>query len=133
MGESQQKEKEGLCPGLSCSKGDDFGSIVESGNQQGRRKIDEHPDDFRADDGTYHSEGCALLGSVIFTRTQILADEGGKSHGEAGDRQKAEALYLGVGAAAGDSHLSELVDICLDEYIGNGDDGILEAGGQTVT
>ena len=41
-------------------------------------------------------------------------------------------MDLRVRAAAGNRHLAELIDIRLNEYIGNRDDGILESGGESI-
>ena len=64
------------------------------------------------------------------TRAQILADEGGERHGEAGNRKKAEAFDFGVRAEAGHGHFAEGIDIGLYDHIGKGDDGILDSGGK---
>ena len=63
---------------------------------------------------------------------QVLTDEGGESQREAGDRQETESLDLGIRSASCNSHLSELVNISLDEYIRNGYDGVLQSGRESV-
>lgn len=52
---------------------------------------------------------------------------------EAGDGEKTEPLDGGVCPAACHCHFPELVDIGLHHHIGQGDDGILETGGQAVS
>ena len=96
VGERQQEEEERLRPRLARPKGDDLRCIVESGNQQRRKEIDDYPDHLRTNSCTDDAESCALLGAVIFSGPKVLADEGGKRHGEAGNRQEPKTLHLRV-------------------------------------
>ncbi len=132
VGERQQEEEERLRPRLARPKGDDLRCIVESGNQQRRKEIDDYPDHLRTNSCTDDAESCALPGAVIFSGPKVLADEGGKRHGEAGNRQEPKTLHLRVCAASGHSHLAELVDICLNKHVRNRNNGILESGGQPI-
>lgn len=132
MGERQQKEEECLRPCLTRPESDDLCGIVKGSDEHRSKEVDEHPDYLRAYRSADGSESRALLGAVILPGSKVLADEGSKGHGEAGNRQEAEALNLRVSAASGDSHLSELVDISLNKHVRNGNDGILESGGQPV-
>ncbi len=132
VGEGQKKIKEGGGPGVDGSVGDHLRRAVESGNQEGDGNIDKDSHQLRHDDGTDDAETRALFCPLIFLGTEVLADKGGERHGEAGDGKEAKALYFGVGAASGDSHFPEFIDIGLYHHIGQGDDGVLEPGRQAV-
>ncbi len=127
MREGEQEEESGLCVRLPGAEGDDLGGIVERGDQLRGEQVDEDPDQLSHCGGTCNSEQGSFSGALILSGSKVLAYEGGQSQGEAGDGQEAEALDLRIRAASRDSHLSELVNISLDEYIGNGYDGILKS------
>ncbi len=112
---------------LFGTKGDDFRGIVKGGNQLWRGYIYKYADHLSDRNRTEDAEYGAFLSSFKLSRSQVLTDECGKSHRETGDGQKAESLDSRISAASCNSHLSKLVNIGLDEYIGNRDDGILES------
>ena len=102
---------------LGDAEGNDLRVIVKGGDKVRGQDVDAHAyqlgKTYRADD----AEMCSLFGAVVFFCAEVLADESGERQRKAGDRQKAEALDLGIGAAAGDCHFSEAVDIGLYDYV----------------
>ena len=128
----QQEKEDRTDLRLSDTEGDRLRLLGEGADQIGRGEIDRNADQLRRRNGTENAEAGALLGPVVFARAQILAHKGGQRHLKAGDRQEGEALDLGIGAAAGDGHGAEGVDVGLYHDVGNGDDRVLQAGGQTV-
>ena len=132
VGEGQQKIEECYGAGLSGTKRNHLWIIIKSGYQYRSKPVDQKAHEFSGDDGTQNTETGSLLGTVILAGAQILADEGGHGHGEAGDWQKAEALDFGISPAPGHGHFPKTVDISLHNYIGNGYNGILETGRQAV-
>lgn len=132
VGEGQQEVEQGVVVGLGHAVGDHLGIPVEGGDQHRREVVDQNAHQLRRGDGAEDAEHRALLGPVVLPGAQVLADEGGHGQGEAGDGQKAEALDLGVGPAARHRHFPEFVDVGLDDHVGEGDDGVLEAGRETV-
>ncbi len=132
VGEGEQEIEERDCSRVGRSVCDHLRRAVECGDQGRYGYVDHDAHKLRSDDGTEDAEARPLFGALILSRTEILTDKGGQRHGETGDGQEAEALDLGVCAAAGHSHLAEFVDVGLYDHIGEGDDGILKPGGQTV-
>ena len=132
MGECQQKEEKSLRACLCGPEGYEFGGAVERGDQPGGRKIDQQTDQLRRRNGTEDAEYGATSGAVVLLCPKVLADEGSESHGKAGNRQEDESLDLGVGTASCDCHLAKLIDIGLDEYICNRNNGILESGRKSI-
>ena len=112
------------------TKGDSIGRIAEQANELRREHIGGNADQLRKDHGAGNAEGHTFVDTVEFPGPQILADEGAQRHGKAGDGQKGKALNLGVGSAACHGGFSKAVDIGLNHHIGNGNHGILHAGGQ---
>lgn len=133
VGVGQQEVKEGNRVGLDDAIPDHLRVAVEGADEQRRKNIYQNANrlgnGYRAQD----TEPGAFFGPVIFLRSKILADKGSKGHDKAVDRQEAEALNLGVGAAAGHGHFAEGVDIGLHHHIGKGDDGVLQARREPVT
>ncbi len=132
MGEGQQEIEKRSNAGMGRAIGDYFRGTIESGNQSGNGEIDTDSHKFCHDDRAENTKPGTLFSPVILPGAQILADERGKGHGETGDRQETEALDLGVGAASCYRHLAKLVDVGLHHHIGQGDDGILKSGRQSV-
>ena len=130
VGEGQEEEKERGGAGLGHTDTNDLRIGVEGGDELGSKEEHRHTDEL----GQHHrgpdAEPRPLPGPLVLRGAQVLADKGGEGHGEAGDGQEAEALDLGVGAHPGHGQLPEGVDVGLDHYVGKGDDGALEPGGQ---
>lgn len=132
MGEGEQEVEERDRPCVGRPVCDHLCRAVECGNQGRNGQVDNDAHKFRCEDGAEDAETCPLFGALVLFCTKVLADEGGQRHSETGDGQKAEAFDLGVGAAAGDSHLAEFVDVGLYHHVGECNDGILKSCGQSV-
>ena len=133
VGQGQQTVKQADGPHMPGAVIHHLGRIIEEPNELGSKHPGKHTDQLRHGAGAGHSEGHTLLHPVVLLGTQILAYEGGQSLGKAGHRQEGKALDLTVGAAARHCRLAEAVDVALDHQIGEGNDGILDAGGQAET
>lgn len=105
-----------------------------------RERADEHRsaekcydgDELREDYRAPETEARALAGAVVFARAEVLTDEGRQRDGEAGDGQEREGPLSWRRRRSRDGHLAEGVDICLHDDVRDSDDGVLQAGGQTV-
>ena len=73
---------------------------------------------------------CALLHPFEVAGTVVLAHKGGGRHAEAGDGQDVEAVDLHVGGKARHGGGTVAVDAGLDQHVREGDDHVLDAGGQ---
>ena len=73
----------------------------------------------------------ALLHPVGLARAVVLAHKGGGRHAEAHDGQDVEAVHLHIGRKTGHSGGTVAVDARLDQNVGQRDDHVLNAGGQT--
>lgn len=111
MREGEQEVEERDRPGVGCPVSDHFRRAVEGGDQDRYGKINKDAHKFRGNHGAEDTEARPLFGALVLFGAQILADESGKRHSEAGDGQEAEALDLGVSAAASHRHLAEFIDI----------------------
>lgn len=132
VGEGQQKIEERYGAGLSGTKRNHLRIIIKSGYQYRSKPVDQKAHEFSGDDGTQNAETGSLFGTVILAGSQVLADEGGHGHCEAGDWQKAEALNFGISPAPGHGHFPKTVYIGLHHNVGDGDYGILETGRKAV-
>ena len=79
-----------------------------------------------------HTEYSALFSTVIFFCSQILTDKSSKCQSKTGDRKEPKSLDLHISPTSGNRHFPKLVDICLDEYICQGNDRVLESCWQTI-
>ena len=131
MGQGQQEVEQGLHPGLADAVGHHLRCVAEQGDEVGGQQEEQHADDLRQAHRQPHPQLGPLLDPVVLPGPQVLADEGGHGHGQAGDGQKDEALDLGIAAAAGHSIVPEGVDVGLDHQVGDGDDAVLYSAGQT--
>ncbi len=132
MRECQKEIKERNCPRLCRTVSNDFRRPVKGADENRYGEVQEDTDQFCRKGGTENTEARSFFGALILFCTKILADKGGQRKGKTGDGKEAESFYLGIGAAAGNCHLAEFVNVGLDDDIGKGDDGILKAGGQSV-
>ncbi len=132
MRECQKEIKERDCPRLCRTVSDDFRCPVKSADENRYGKVQEDANQFCRKDGTENTETRSFFCAFILFCPKILADKGGQRKGKTGDGKEAESFYLGIGAAAGNCHLAEFVNVGLDDDIGKGDDGILKTGGQSV-
>ena len=64
--------------------------------------------------------------------SQILTDKSSKCQCKTGDRKESKSLDLHIRTTSGNRHFPKLVDICLDEYICQRNDRVLESCGQTI-
>lgn len=117
---------------LTDTKSHNLRITVKSSDKNRRDKINKDSDALCHDKAAPNAKAGSFFCPVVFSGSQVLADKGGQSHGEAGDRKKAEAFYLGVCAASGYRQVSKTVDIGLDDYIGQRDDRILKTGRKSV-
>ena len=131
VGECQQEVEQADGPGMHASVGDHLGGVIEECNELGCEEIGCNTDQLCQNAGAGNTESDTFFHPVVLVSAQILAHKGGQGHGKAGDGQKCETLNFGVGTAAGHGGGAEAVDIGLNHHIGNADDGILNAGGQT--
>ena len=132
MGKGKQEIKEGDDSCLRCPVGDDLGGPVEEGGKGGDQDINGDPNQLRKDNGCDAAEDGSFFHTVVFLGAQVLAGKGSHGQGKAGNRQKAEAFDLGIGAASCHGSRAEGVDVGLHHHIGKGDDGILDPSRQTV-
>ena len=132
VGKCQQEIEERNRTRLCGSIGDYFGIIVKCSYEYRRKGINQDTHQLGHSDGAEDAETCAFFRSVIFFCPQVLADKSGHGHGEAGDGKEAEPFDFGIGAAACHGHFAEAVDIGLHYNISDGNNGVLEAGGQAV-
>lgn len=132
MGVGEQAEEQRGRAHLPRAEGDDVRRGAEEGDELRREQIHRHADQLRDDDGGDDAEARTLLGAVMQTGTEILADKGRQRHGEARDGQESEALQLGIRAVGGHGDLAEGVDVGLHDDVGKADDRVLHAGGQAV-
>ena len=132
MGKCQQRIEKADGPHMLCAKGGGCFRFAEKANELAREQVTEDPDHLRAGTAAQDSEGHAFFDPLMLSGAQILSHESGQRLGKAVDRQKNEALQLGVRAAACHSFLAEAVDICLNDHIGKGDHAELHARGKTV-
>ena len=130
VGESQEEVEQTDSSGVHGAVGYNLGAIVEEGDEVRSENIGGNTDGFCHDAGAGNTESNTLSYPVMLMSTQILADKGGQSHGEAGDGQESKAFDLGMGTAAGHGGRAEAVDVGLDYQIGKTDDRILNTGGQ---
>ena len=130
VGESQEEVEQTDSSGVHGAVGHNLGAIVEEGDEVRSENVGGDADDFSHDAAAGNAETHTLSYPVMLMGTQILTDESGQSHGEAGNGQESKAFNLGVGTAAGHSGRAEAVDIGLDYQIGKTNDGILNTGGQ---
>ena len=108
------------------------GSLLNSEISHGASRIDiriGHAHHLGHDQAAQNAKARAAPGAVVLPGAQVLADKGGQGQREAVDGQEAEALDLGIGAAAGHGHGAVEVDGGLHDHVGDGDDGILNSGG----
>ncbi len=131
VGEGQEEVEQADGPGVGHAVGDDLRAAVEGGNQQGREDEDAQPDGLGQQGTAQQPEPDAGADPVIAPRPDVLAYKGGQGHGKAGDRQKGKALDFAVGTAARHGRRAEGVDVGLDDDVGQGDDRVLNAGGNT--
>lgn len=117
---------------LRGSIGDYFGIVVKCSYEHRGKGINQDAHQLGHSDGAKDTETRALFCPVIFFGAQVLTDKRSHGHGKAGDGKEAEPFYFGIGAAACHGHFAEAVDIGLHHNIGNGNDGVLKAGGQAV-
>ena len=132
MGERQKEVKQSDSPRLGGSEPDHMGFIVEGGNENRGKGIDEHPDGLGDQHGAEQAEPGPLFCPVIFLCPEILADKCGQRQGKAVDRQEDKPLDLGVSAASGHCHFPEGIDVGLDDHVGEGNDRILKSGRKPV-
>lgn len=119
-------------------------ALVPSRRRRGLRVTGEQADELRGEDEDQQGDGFCdrhraenADADAFFTRSyafaaEILADERGQRHREAGDGQEAEALDAAVRAAAAIAARAELVDVALHDDVRDGDDAVLQTGGQAV-
>ena len=132
VGVGEQAEEQRGRAHLPRAEGDDVRRGAEEGDELRRKQIHRHADQLRDDDGSDDAEARALLGAVMQTGTEILADKGRQRHGEARDGQEGEPLKLGIRAVGSHGDLAEGIDVGLHDDVGKADDGVLHAGGQAV-
>lgn len=132
MGEGQQAVKKGDRSCLRRPVRDDFRGAVKSRDKDGDSKVNKNAYQFCHDDGAEDAETSPFFCPFILFCPKILADKGGKGKGETGDGKKAEAFYLGIGAAACNCHFAKFVNVGLYNDIGKGNDGVLEPGREAV-
>ena len=132
MRKGQQEIKERYCLGLGYAAGNHLGIAVEKADQAGRKKVDGDAHKLRGGDGAENAEDDALSHPLILARPHILADKGGQRQGKAGHRQEGKAFDFGVGAASGHSRGAEFINVGLHHHVGQRNDGILQACGETV-
>ena len=89
-------------------------------------------DQLRDRKGTDHTEYSALFSTLILFCTQILTDKSSKCQCKTGDRKESKSLDLHIRTTSGNRHFPKLVYICLDEYICQRNDRVLESCGQTI-
>lgn len=127
------QEKEGHDgPGLAGAVINDLRIPVEGCYQLRDRCVDDEADQLCCDQTAKDAEAGSFFCPIVFSGAQVLADKSSQRHGETGDRKKGEAFDPAVSAAACHCHFSKGIDVGLDKYIGNGNDGILQSGWQTV-
>ena len=132
VGECKQTVEQCDGTGLTDSEFYDSGSLVEQRDEPGSKNIAAYAYELRQKHGGKDAEAGAFFCPVVLLCPQILADEGGACHIEAGDGQECKAFDLGMGAIGRHSQLSEGIDLGLHDHVGESDDGILDAGGQSV-
>lgn len=106
--------------------------LIKDSNQLWGKNPAENTHQFCKNRGGQNTNQHALFDTVILVGTEILTNEGREGLGKTGDRQEGKALNFGIGAAACHGSLAEAVDIGLHHQIGNGDDRVLNTGGQAV-
>ena len=112
------------------------GDDLRVGIEQADELRGEDPDDQReracdargAEDAGAH----AFFHAVRAACAQVLADERGQRHVEAGHGQEREALDARVRAAARHGRRAERVDVGLHHDVGERDDAVGQAGGHAV-
>ena len=73
----------------------------------------------------------ALIHTFLFICSEILTHEGRKRHCKAGHREKGKAFDFAIGSDPGHCHLAIRIDVRLNDHIGESDDRILQAGGNS--
>ncbi len=129
VGEGEEEEEEGDDAGSFDSDGDDLGLGVEDADELGREDPDQDADEFGEDDAGDNAEARPFADAVVLFGTQVLTNEGGEGHTEAGNRQEGEPFEFGVGAGAGHGHRTERIDVGLDDDVGKGNDRVLDTAG----
>lgn len=115
--EREQEIKQCNGPRLLCSVCDHLRITVKSRNKYWHGNVKDNADQLGKDQAAYNSKTGSLFDTVIFFCSEVLTDECCQCHGEACDRQKAESLYLRIGAAAGNCHFTKSVNVRLNYYI----------------
>ena len=81
------------------------------------------------DGGIEHADAVALQNAVVVARAPVAAAEGGAGGVEGGHHVEDQGIGVGGGGVAGHHHRVEGVDAHLHEQVGDGKDGVLQAGG----
>ena len=133
VGKSQQTIEETGDVHIADTVIDDLWIIVENGNELGSQTVCCQTNQLRQNHGTAQSESYTPLDAAVFPGTQILSDKSGQSLHKTGDGQKSEAFDFGIRTVAGHGSHAKVVDTALDKDVCQGNDGILNAGGQAET
>lgn len=128
----QQEEERRRRALMHHAEGDGFRIAGEQADQLRGEDEDQQGDGLRNRHRAENAHANPLLHAVIRLCAEVLADEGGQRHREAGDGQEAEALDAAVRAAARHGRRAELVDVALHDDVADGDDAVLQTGGQAV-
>jgi len=132
MGECEEEIKQRSSPCLKGAVFDDLSGVVEESYKLRGKAVINDSNKLSKHHGGNDAEPCADLCTFMLARTEILADKGGDRHVEAGYRKECKAFDLGVRAVSGRCKLSEGVDICLNDDVGESDHGVLHTRRQTV-
>lgn len=125
----QQEEERRGCALVHHAEGDGLRVTGEQADELRGEDEDQQGDGFCDRHRAENADADAFFHTVIRLCAEILADERGQRHREAGDGQEAEALDAAVRAAAGHRRRAELVDVALYDDVRDGDDAVLQTGG----
>ncbi len=132
VGKCQHKIKQRYRPRLHDTETYHLRVAVKRCDKGWRSRINRESDQLCDDHRAEHAKPRALLRTVVLLRTEILAYKRSQCHRKAGDRKECKSFDLRIGTAARHRHFPKRIDIALHENIGDCDNGILEAGRDTV-
>ena len=132
MGKRQQEEEQGHSLTVEIAVVDGLVAVHKQPQRIAHHEKQQNARQLRQGHARENAGGGPLLHPVVLLRAQVLAHEGGKSQGNAHDREEHQPLDLGVGPVAGDGVSSKGVDVGLHDQVADAYDGALDARRQAL-
>ena len=128
MRKGKKEEEKGFRSHLVNADCHNGGVIVEKRDYPRGDYPKDNAQNFGGSHGCKDSEAGAFKGSFVVSCAKVLADKGGYRHGERHYRNEDKSFDFGIGTASGHGIVAKGVYVGLDNNVGNGDDGVVDAG-----